>query len=158
MRKVIIYSIVLCFCSLSTYAQTVSNDMIYFVINQYVGENFDTTIAQNIYININTGEKNYNYTMGNTKIILFDSTQERRFYRKLIRLDGKFLSLNIRSANSDTIDFVFSKCQITKENRYYHIELECGGDLGGMPFARFIYAKDRKEWDYVSHETMMSGR
>lgn len=154
MKKFILFHITLCFYSLTTYSQVISSNMTYFVINQYVSKKFDTTIAQNVYIKVKTDEKLNNYTLGNTKIIFFNSTKEDRFYRKLNKSNGLYHSLKISYLNSDTIDFDFSECHVTKINGHYCIEVGCGGDMGYIPFARIIYSKDEKKWRLIHYDEL----
>lgn len=150
MKKLLLWINVMLLFTISIYSQTLSDEMIYSVIGQYIEENVDTSVTQNVYIKVDSEEKLRGFSLENIKIILFDSRKERRYYRALTNSNGLFHILKLRHLNNDTIDFDFSRCRVMKKGRYYGILVESGGDMGYIPYARLVYRKDEKVWRLIS--------
>lgn len=154
MKKLLLYINVMFLFATPTYSQTLSDSMMYSIIGQYVEERADTSVTQKIYIDVNNKELLVNFSVGKTKIIFFDSKKIRRYYKTLTNSNGMFHTLSIRHSNDDTIDFCFTKCQVKKEGKYYGTLMESGGDLGYIPYARFIYSKEEKKWRLIPYDEL----
>lgn len=154
MKKLLLYINVIHLFTISTYSQTLSDKMIYSVIGQYIEEHVDTSVTQNVYIKVVSEKKLRGFSLGDIKIILFDSRKERRYYRALTNSNGLFHILRIRHLSNDTIDFSFSRCQVMKEGRGYGIMVESGGDMGYIPYVRFIYSKKDQSWSVIASEEL----
>lgn len=151
MKKFLLWINVMFLFTIPSYSQTLRDEMKYSIIGQYVEEHFDTSVKQDVYIEVVSEEKLRSFSLGETKIILFNSRKKHRYYRTLSNSNGLFHFLSIRHLSNDTIDFNFTKCQLMKKGGYYGIEMESGGDLGYIPYARLIYSKEEESWKIFTH-------
>lgn len=138
------------------YSQTVEKEILQFAIEQYVKAICDTNSKQIVYLEMLGGDKHCVSNYGRLKVISFNAKKEKRFFSKAIKnTNGLFYTLSIKQLGSDTIDFLFYKCQVNKIGGHFQIHMESGGDAGYIPFSRFVYNNLEGKWNYYSAQEMM---
>ena len=158
MKRTILFCIALCSCLVETHSQTISKDLYYFAIDQFVMCRYDTAKAKTAHVYNATGEKLPDYTVGHIKVKFYYSLNDRKYLRKMWLSDGKYNGMFMNRFGNDTVDFDFATGRVKRTLKGYGMAVNCGGDWGYIPDHRFIYSKERDEWEYHSFQELWEKR